>query len=255
MKDRSELVITAMLAFCLLAAPEGFAEDAGLPMLPDLQAIQEGLANAPEPPEINIAGSVVVAQVAESDEGCQAPVLPPEFTIKERMISLTTTLDIKNGSKDLGKIAQKLLSLTRSFTYDDASGNRIAEARAKLISWGTQVVVTDCEGRRIGTIKEEIFKSLFKVHTIYKILDERDQEIAQSEKVDWIATSFTLRDGRGQKVAELKRPWINFLFDSWDVKVYDSTVVDSRMLVMIAAYKTSVDNARRLEASDSSSSD
>jgi len=245
------LIIAAILGFNLVFLPRAFAGNSRLPALPDLREFKETLAEAPEPPEIEpinlIQGALMVAQ---SGTGCPVPSVPSKFTLKEKVISLTTTFDLKGGGKSLGRITEKIFSLTRAFTYDDASGNRIAEARAKLLSWGNQVIVTDCQGREIGTIKEEIFKSLFKVRTIYKILDARDHEIAKSEKVDWVGTSFTLRDGRGRKVASLERPWINLLSDSWDVTIHDSKAVDPRMIVMIAAFKTSVDNARRAESSE-----
>ena len=93
-----------------------------------------------------------------------------------------------------------------------------------------------------------MLKSLFKIHTTYSILDASDREIAVSEKVDWISTSVTLSKPNGGVIATLKRPWLNILADSWTVKVADKSAVDPRLIVMIAAYKTSVDNDRRAES-------
>jgi len=243
-KRRPKLLIMVVLGFCLLFTLQAFAGNTRLPEFLDLQTFKEKLTETPQPPEINPSQIINVVMVAQSGKGCQVPKLPSDFTISERIISLITTFDIKSGKKNFGKITEKLISLTRSFTYHDASGNKVAEAHAKLLSWGNQVIVTDCQGNKIGKIKEEIIKSIFKVHTIYRILNAQDREIAKSEKVDWIGTSFTLRDAKGRKVAELKRPFINLLSDSWDVKIYNPQTVDSRMIVMIAAYKTSADNSR-----------
>jgi|GEM_PF-1687139 len=182
-----------------------------------------------------------------------APTLPDEFTVHEEIISVrkllldTDTFDLKAGGKPFGKIIEKFLTLTKDFTFNDASGACVAKSHAKLISWGTHIDVSDCSGRPLGAIQEHVFRSLFKVNTVYSILDGRGQEIATSEKVEWISTNLTLRKPGGAVIAELRRPWLNVLSDDWDVKIQDHAAVDSRMIVLIAAYKTSVDNDRREE--------
>lgn len=173
--------------------------------------------------------------------------VPSEFTIRERIVSLTDTFDLKAGGKDLGEIDEKLISLTKSFTLTAPGGACVAKARSRFMSWGTYIDVTDCSGAKIGVIKEQVLKSLFKVHTTYAILDAADREAAVSTKVDWICTSVTLRRPGGAEVATLDRRWLNILSDSWTVRIQDAAAVDPRLIVMIAAYKTSVDNDRRSE--------
>ena len=110
----------------------------------------------------------------------------------------------------------------------------------------------------IGTIKEEILKSLFKVYTAYRILDAQDRLVATSEKVEWLSTDIVLRDPSGRVVAEVRRGFTENLLrltDRWDVSIRDPQAVDPRMVVMIAAYKSSVDNDRRKEEPRKSSDD
>lgn len=189
------------------------------------------------------ASSVLAAEPAPV-----AFTLPAEFTIRERVIALTDTFDVKSGKSDLGKITEKLISLTKSFTLTDPSGVCAAKARTRILSWGTHIDVVDCSDKKIGSVKEEVFKSLFKVHTTYRILDAADVEIAKSVKVEWISTSLTLTRPDGAAVATFDRPWLNILSDTWTVKIQNAAAVDPRMMVMIAAYKTSVDNDRRAES-------
>lgn len=193
---------------------------------------------------------------ATAQAGAPIPALPPaaaqpaftvpnEFKIRERVISLTDTFDLKDGDKDFGKITQKLISLTKSFTLTAPDGACVAKARARILSWGTYIDVADCADKKIGGIKEEVFKSLFKVHTTYAILNAAEAQVAVSTKVDWISTSVTLTKPGGGAVASLDRRWLNVFSDSWTVKIQDPAAVDARLVVMIAAYKTSVDNDRR----------
>ena len=173
---------------------------------------------------------------------CEVPSMPDQFVLNERSISLTTVLDLQDDGENFGKVSQKLLQLARSFHYTDLSGNKIAEAKQKIFSWGVQIDVFDCDGQKIGAIKENILKSLFKVSTTYTIENATGDVVAVSNQVDILATSFTLKDPSGNKVATLKRPAINFFGDNWNVKIYNHGVVDSRILVMIGSYKTSADN-------------
>ncbi|MDD5629411.1 MAG: hypothetical protein PHU21_10130 [Elusimicrobia bacterium] len=224
---------------------------AQVPELSQLTAVQGFMEYAPAqmpatPEAVYVGQAYTLAAAAPA----QAPQLPSQFSIKERVISFTDTFDVVSNGKKLGVITQKILSLTRSFKYKDADGNLVAEARSRVFSWGTHVDVTDSQGRPIGAIKEQVFKSLFKVYTAYSILDAQGREIALSEKVDWLGTEINISDKQGRRVAVIKRPWINFFSDHWDVQVQDPKAVDSRVMVMIAAYKTSVDNARRREARD-----
>jgi uncharacterized protein YxjI len=235
-------ILLTLAAFTLSISPL----HAQVPDLSNLNTVQGFIeyapAQAPAAPEAAYAGpSTHLAALTP------APQLPAEFTIKERVLSFTDTFDIVSSGKKLGVISQKILSLTRSFKYKDADGNLVAEARSRILSWGTHIDVTDDLGQPIGGIKEQVFKSFFKVYTVYSILDAQGQEIATSEKVDWLGTKVTLSDHQGRQIATLQRPWINIFSDHWDAKVYDPKAVDSRVMVMIAAYKTSVDNDRRAE--------
>jgi uncharacterized protein YxjI len=202
---------------------------------------------------VDVPAVVVPLPVSAAPQN-PAPKLPDEFVIHERVLSLFNNFDLNAGGSKLGSITEKVISLTRAFTYSDAQGVCVAKARARILSWGTHIDVTDCAGRPVGAIKENVLKSLFKVWTEYALLDASGHVVAISEKVDWISTSMTISRPKGGAVATLRRPWLNILSDNWTVKISDHAAVDSRVLVMIAAYKTSVDNARRAESSSGSSS-
>ena len=235
---------TILLLFSLAVTPL-CAQVSDLSQLKTLQGFMEyAPVEAPADPAAAYAGA---SHRLASAQAAPAPQLPAEFMIKERILSFTDTFDILAGGKKYGVITQKILSLTRSFKYKDADGNLVAEARSRILSWGSHIDVTDNLGQPIGSIKEQVFKSLFKVYTAYSILDAGGKEIALSEKVDWIGTKLAISDKQGRLVAVIERPWINFFSDHWTVKVRDPQAVDSRLMVMIAAYKTSVDNARRQE--------
>lgn len=237
--EKFRLLTLAALAFAV--APSR----AQSPALDQLRASSGGAAPSAAP---------VPAAAPVSVPAAAGPALPDKFTVHEEIISArkvalnTDTFDLKVGDAKFGKIIENFLTLTKDFTYQNAQGACVAKSHARLISWGTHIDVTDCADRAIGALQEHVFRSFFKVDTVYSILDGQGREIATSEKVEWISTDMTLRKPDGTVVAELKRQWLNVLSDNWDVTIHDHAAVDSRLLAFIAAYKTSVDNDRREEA-------
>ncbi len=177
-----------------------------------------------------------------------APALPSEFEIYE---NVTPSFGLWKGKTRLGTIKRNLLRLTKTFTYLGKDKSTLAKARARIITLGATIDVTDEAGLKIGTIKEDLLKSLLKVYTHYTIYDAAGKEIATSEKLDLFSTEVTLRAPDGRVVAEVRRGFKRNLmrvYDLWDVKIKDASIVDPRMLVFIPAYKTTVDNSRRRAA-------
>ena len=184
------------------------------------------------------------SKISVSTQDCAVPKMPNEFKLVEKVISLTTAFELKSKNGDLGTVTEKLISLTTTFTYKDDKGGMVATAKEALISWGTRIDVYDCKDRLIGTLQEKVFKSLFKAHTNYSILDAQGNEIAISEKLDLLATSITLSGKDGSVFVELKRPMFNLFSDTWNIKVHPKNTVDFRIIVIVAAFKTAADNER-----------
>ncbi|MBI5202249.1 MAG: hypothetical protein HY925_11725 [Elusimicrobia bacterium] len=227
----------------VLAALPAFAQERA-PELPSFSQFQAGLKNAPLPPlAVAAAGQQAPAPAA-------APALPATFTLREKFFTIMDALEVKAGEQSFGKITERFWSLSKAFYWDDAQGKRVAEARARILALGSTVDVTDGAGVKIGQVKEEILKSLFKVWTTYEIKDANGRKIASSEKIELFSTEVTLKGPDGRSIALLRRGFKENLFrftDRWDITVYEPGKIDSRMLVMICAFKTSVDNDRRAE--------
>lgn len=175
--------------------------------------------------------------------GGPARSLPDNFAVKERLIfKVKSAFDVEANGDDYGVVTERLVALKRSFVFTDNSGATVATAYTALLSWGTQIDIVDGAGNSIGTIKEEVFSSMFKTWTTYKILDGRGNVVAYSHKSEILATDITLVSTSGKTVAELHRGYFNWFGDSWTVTVKDRSVIDPRILPFIAAYKTQSDN-------------
>ncbi|MBU6453935.1 MAG: hypothetical protein KGS72_19305 [Cyanobacteria bacterium REEB67] len=191
----------------------------------------------------------------DSTDSGPARSLPASFDVKQRVFfKWGETFDVSGDGVNYGTVSQKLISFTKSFNYDDNTGARAATASVAVLSWGTQIDVVDGSGKRLGTIKEELFTSLFKTWTTYRILDANGNQVATSQKSEFWSTTFDLTANDGHLIATIHRNAWNWMGDNWTVTIKDSTTVDPRIEVMIAAFKTSADEDQKAKDNKSSGS-
>jgi uncharacterized protein YxjI len=210
-----------------------------------------------------IAGAIALLALlslrscGDNTDSGPARTLPASFDVKQRVFfKWTETFDVSGDGVNYGTVSQKLVSFTKSFNYDDNTGARTATASVAVLSWGTQIDVVDGAGKRIGTIKQELFTSPFKTWTTYRILDGDGNQVATSQKSEFWSTSFDLTANDGHLIATIHRNAWNWMGDNWSVTVKDSAAVDPRIEVMIAAFKTSADEEQKAkEAEKKKSSD
>ncbi len=253
-KNLSNKALPLLLTLCALA-PQAWAVSAERgAAFQNLETWASDYNIAPNAVVLAARATQVDAPKIDDAQTTPAPTLPSRFFIKERFFALTDTFDIISESGNMGSVKEKFFSLTKAFRYVDENGNCLALARARLFSWGTHIDVTDCQTpnpHKIGSIKEKVLKTItgLGITNLYLIYDGNGRKIALSKKVEVLSTDIALRDTQGRKIAELKRPWLNFFRDSWTVTISNPQAVDSRLIVLIAAYKTSVDNDRRRQQS------
>lgn len=174
---------------------------------------------------------------------CGALALPNEFLIDEKLIAIGNKFTIKSSNTIPGTIEEKIFSIGKTFTLYNDKHEPVAVAHERVLSWGVNIDVTDCNGQKLGSVHEEIIKSMFHAFTTYSILDANDRVLAQSEKIDFISTDFQIFDKSNTPVARIYRGAFQFLTDKWQVTIR-SQDLDPRLYVFIAAYKTAADNEK-----------
>jgi uncharacterized protein YxjI len=189
--------------------------------------------------------SLILAGLASSSlADCTVPKLSKQFTMTEALISWGTTLSIEStDGQSLGEVKSKILSLTDTFTYYDSAGTQIAQAREEMFSWGTNIKVFDCSDKLIGSIKEEVLKGLLSFSTYYQILDQNGKQIAESTKFELGDADISITSTSGTPLVKMNRPWFS-LTDNWTVDVLNQGI-DSRILVMVSAFKTHKDRKHK----------
>ena len=202
---------------------------------------------------ILVAVLLLLAGCAPAYEKKAFEDLPNDFQVNEEVISMTNSFDIIAGKNTYGTVTEKMFSWTRTFFVRNSAGVDLGKASARAWSWGTHIDVYDASGKLLGGIKEEVTKSMFKTWTSYSILDPANAVIARSKKVEFFGTDVTISSPAGEVLVTISRPAVNWVSDTWNVSIKKPGVIDPRMVVVIGAYKTAVDNERAAESDDSSS--
>jgi prepilin-type N-terminal cleavage/methylation domain-containing protein len=167
--------------------------------------------------------------------------LPSEFSISQEAYSFSSKLYVEaNGQKWATITRDAKLGGPKSFTLTDNRGIVIATASKAVWSWGTQVDVFDERNQKLGTLKEEVFKSWLG-QTTYDVLNAQGGIIATSRKSEGMtATSFTLLQPNGAPWATLEKS-PRFGVDRWTARTHLVEGLDRRLIVIIAAFKTDKD--------------
>ena len=178
--------------------------------------------------------------------------LPSAFNVTEKAITFWgDQFVIQNDQFTFGHIEEKVFAFTKTMTlYDPSGASILATGKNRFFAIGSKMDVFDPSGHPIATIQEHVFDSFFKVFTTYSIVDPSGSVLATSEKSEVFSTNIAVRDRSGRVVATLNRPAINWISDNWAVSIVPNGAIDPRVLVMIPAFKTSVDNDRRAKSSD-----
>lgn len=176
--------------------------------------------------------------------------LPDEFHVVERFLSLTTTFDVSTEVETFAVARKRFFSLTTTFDLEDMNQRALATASSRFFAWGTVADVQDPNGQKIGWIEEEIFRLI--PWSEYKVFNHMNQLVAIARMNFW-GTEFELYhpDNANEVYATISRPFFRFFRDYWTVnvknfRIFDSGLLDPRMLVILAIYQTDKDNRDRV---------
>lgn len=190
----------------------------------------------------------LVALVSGAKE-CGTINLPNSFKIVEKVFTLTNGLKIKTyQNQDLGRLNVKFFSLKDTYVLRDSQDMEVAKAKQRILAWGLYLDIEDCNGLHIGSIKlQNIIANALSAdsYAVYTIYDANKNAVAQSERISIASTKFSFYSLNGQKkeLATLSRSLLGGLFnDHWKVEIQDSSMMDAKTILFMAAFKTYYDN-------------
>jgi len=188
--------------------------------------------------------SLPPGQTVTNQFGTGVPDLPSNVQVNENVTGFLTNLRVIGDGHFYGNIKNELRFATTSLEFKDPFDQVVAKAEMQIWSWGTKIDVTDKNGAPIGAFHEELgWWSAFKGYSSYKIFDSAGVEVAHSEKHQLFETEILITDMSGKPVAKLYRPAFQIV-DTWQLDIYQKEVVDPRIMLMIPAFKTTIDKSK-----------
>ncbi len=71
-----------------------------------------------------------------------------------------------------------MLSIGRTFELQNSTGTVVAVAKQKVFTIGSDFEIFDGNNTKIGSIKEEVLKSMFSIHRKYTVFDRNGVSVA-----------------------------------------------------------------------------
>lgn len=183
---------------------------------------------------------------------CGNFILPSKFKLVEKVLTLTGGIKIQSDDRrqDLGSLNKKIFSFKDTYALKNAAGETQYTAAQRWFSWGLSLDIKNCTGKHVGRVKMQNF--LLNLVTsdavaVYTIYDANDVAIAQSERVSILSTKYSFYSlGDDRKVlATLDRSFIGGIFnDVWSVEIKRPDLLDSNVILFMAAFKTYTDNEK-----------
>ena len=97
-------------------------------------------------------------------------------------------LYIESNGQRIGMIKQKLFQLGSHFNVEDLNGNMVCYAQTRFTALGVEYDVFDNYGQRIGTVIEQIIKSMFNFSIIYTVYDAFGNPVAKTKQYEVVKT-------------------------------------------------------------------
>lgn len=181
---------------------------------------------------------------------CGQLSLPKDFKLVEKILTLSGGISVKSTDKSqtLAFLNKKILSFKDTYVLRSSDKNVVATAAQRWFNWGLNLDIKDCNGSKLGQVKmQNVITNIISrdSYAVYTIFDSNGNPVAQSERITLLSTKYsfyTLGDNK-TLVASLSRSFVGgILNDVWDVQIHQDNIVDSKVILFMAAFKTLSDN-------------
>lgn len=180
---------------------------------------------------------------------CVEPILPPLFHVNQQVQSSGWSFKITGPSDktDYGMVEEDLFAFDTTLTWVHKQ-EKVSNGVKSSVSFGSEIVIRDCQRKVIATIKERTFTGYATTQSEYRVLNAEGIEVAVSSRVEWsMLPHFVIKSPRETRtLASFKRPLVSW-GDQWQITRHltnatssskDALAQDPRVLVMLAVFKT-----------------
>ncbi len=207
---------------------------------------------------------------------CPSLDLPDRFFVRETIASGLTPFVydfeiVDTHDRILGTIENRVMRITSTQEVFNNQHELVARAEAQYITWGTDMKITDCQGRRIGKVREDQvigrIASAGSIQTL-DIQDAEQNKIAEAGKLDTSFikhifligkiihvlgfarnSEFQIEDTSGGNLAHISRSFAQPIRDTWEIDINQADgEVNPITLLFLPVYRTRKESIWRPES-------
>jgi hypothetical protein len=168
-----------------------------------------------------------------------------EFTVRERLEGVGERRFILfTSQKTLATAIGRDEKDSKVFEIRDGKGEAYVVFRVRKRPWGSELLVSDQKGGRIGALKEKVQPGLLRDKAIWEVRDARGELLALTTPQDALSTELALVDAKDGNRVDLSRPQVS-VSDYWKVKLSTKLTWDRRLVFALALYRVASDAERR----------
>lgn len=167
--------------------------------------------------------------------------LENKMYLAEHYVSYTTSFDVSTDERKLGTLYRRVLSLNTVYDFYDIHNQIISTAKSHFFSYGAHLDIFAANNELLGTVEEKIFTWF----PTFEIFSPEGLRLANAKMNFW-GTTFTLYDGRSERVlAVMSRDFFR-LRNYWTIEIKDmdrlvERHIDSRLLLTVLAVQGDIE--------------
>ena len=176
-----------------------------------------------------------------------AVAAPVNFTVREREYLFSNYFEFSADKQPIGVVVKKhyaYLHLTNNYDVYSAKGAWEATGVSRLFclgafySWATEIDIYDTNGTRVGLIDGQAVTTAAARFSIYEYGSDGTAILKAIAFMDDERRSFSLLDAENDKlvIAAVQRIFLPNLRDHWECNVFDSDLLDMRIIKVFCAF-------------------
>ncbi len=170
--------------------------------------------------------------------GCLVEAAPVSYTISESQYLWSTYFEMHGTEGYSGRVVKNHYNIRTVYDLYDPMNRFEAQGVCQVLSlgalypWAKDIDVYGAQGEQIGFIDGQLLTTAAAKYGFYNIWGT----LVANAYLDAQSSGFTIMTPDERTIARFKRNYIQDDLDYWNVDIYDSNVVDLRILKVFSGF-------------------
>ncbi|MCH9631588.1 MAG: hypothetical protein S4CHLAM37_16120 [Chlamydiia bacterium] len=168
------------------------------------------------------------------------------FKISKKEYRFSTFFEIDSSDAPRGNVKKSFFRMRTNYDLSDvhgwqATGTVRVMSLGSLFAWAKEIDMYDTSGQYIGMIDGQVMSTAAARYSIY----DSSNNLVGIAFLDHNCSGFTIThpNSEAYTIARLKRNYVQDTVDDWDITVYESDLIDERIIRIFAAFVCDYQNS------------